>query len=121
MWLFIMQYRKLLALCAVPVIAAAAFFGYRLVHAQSNHNEAYAVNAEMQSLLKEVNGPTSPNVHEISDTPVPDTATQSDMMSTEPSSKPEATLKAHSPKPKTTAKPKATPKPASTAKATASS
>jgi competence protein ComEA len=131
MWLFVQQYRKLLALCAIPIIAAAAFFGYRLVHAQSNQNEAYTVNNQMQSLLEEVDGssPTpTPSEEIISESTVPKTSSKPNTAIVKASSKPKPTVKpTQTPEPKATTEPKATakpkasssPKPAQTPKAAA--
>jgi competence protein ComEA len=142
MWLFMKQYRKLLALCAIPLVVAATFFGYRLVHAQSNQDKAFAVNKRMQSLLDEIDGATPvPSASTGVESPPPEagaepaesniitdsapasvangakTSSKPKIADTKQSSKPKPTVKpAHTPKPKAAAKPKATPKPKAAAK-----
>jgi competence protein ComEA len=125
MWLFIQQYRKQLALCAIPIIAAATFFGYRLVHAQPNQNEAHTVNDQMKSLLEEAKGSTPAPTHTEginSEGTVPDAGVESGKSKIVTASKPKPTVKlTQTSEPKATAQPKASsiPKPAQTSNSTA--
>jgi competence protein ComEA len=117
MWLFFAQYKKMIALCAVPLIAVVALIGFEVSHRQDNRSEPLAVNNEMKALLEQ-------NVKQQTSTPapkesnVPEVAELS-LVSEQPdaTSKPKKTAKPkQSAKPKRTANPLATLKPKATAR-----
>ncbi|MDB5056203.1 MAG: competence protein ComEA helix-hairpin-helix repeat protein [Bacilli bacterium] len=122
MKLFIMQYKKLLICCAIPVVVASAFLGYRLVHAQSNVKALPVVNEQMQQLLdgvdpSKLSPSSSPQVGTENPTPVLEATVQESTTqeSTEPGKASKSISKTTNnlKKPKSTPKqtPKKTPKP----------
>jgi competence protein ComEA len=119
MWFFIVQYKKLLVLCAIPVIAAAAFFSFRYVHVHSDGSDALAVNEEMRQLLdaaKEPKESPAPSAVEETNSTLP--SELADQESAQPND-PNSTVKKSLKKEKTSSKSKiakATAKPAKTPK-----
>jgi comEA protein len=119
---FIMLHKKLLICCAIPVVIASAFVGYRFFHAQSNVNALPLVNEQMQKLLDDVDPSklspsSSPQVVTDNPTPVLEASAQESATkeSTEPGKASKSVSKTtnNSKKAKSTPKqtPKKTPKP----------
>lgn len=105
MWLFITQYKKVLALCAIPFIAVVTWIGFEVMDGKGNRSEPLAVNLEMKALLdRDVEQTTTPSPKEVN---IPE---QAQVASKFPDSKP-----------RRSAKPKATPKPKATSKSKAAS
>jgi comEA protein len=54
-WLFLQQYKKVIALSVIPVIAVVGLVGFEIKHRQSDDSKPLAVNQEMKALLLEQN------------------------------------------------------------------
>jgi competence protein ComEA len=64
MWLFLAQYKKVIALCVIPVIAVVGLVTFEIKHGQSNVSKPLVVNQEMKALLKKQDS-------KVSATPIP--------------------------------------------------
>jgi competence protein ComEA len=98
-WLFFVQYKKVIALCIIPVIAVVGLVGFEIKQGQSDRSKPLVVNQEMKALLLKQKA-------EMTATPAPKAiispeATELPLESVQPESTAE---------PKKTAKPKSTPK-----------
>jgi comEA protein len=110
-WLFFVQYKKVIALCIIPVIAVVGLVGFEIKHGQSDRSKPLVVNQEMKALLLEQNV-------EMKATPAPKVPYPSEVVNSPKAIiSPEATdfpLESVQPEPsaepKKTAKPKSTPK-----------
>jgi competence protein ComEA len=104
MRMFFWQNKKIIALCAVPIIAVVTLIGYEVIQRQDNRSEPLAVNKGMKALLEQdvkqtaTPSPTEAKSPEVAELPLV-------------SMLPDATVK-----PKKTAKPKPTTKPKRTTK-----
>jgi competence ComEA-like helix-hairpin-helix protein len=67
--IFFTQYKKMIALCAIPIAVALTFFGYQVIHAQSTRSTGQTVNSQMQALL---DAELHPTANAPSGTPLPD-------------------------------------------------
>jgi comEA protein len=63
MWMFFSQNKKVIGLCAVPIVLVVVFFGYPMVFAQSNQAEEHIINVKMQALLDSQVEPTPSAAH----------------------------------------------------------
>jgi competence protein ComEA len=132
--MFFSQYKKMIALCAIPIAVAVTFFGYQAIHAQSTHTAGQNVNKQMQALLDTelkptVNAPPSDSaLPQPSETPNesfspevsnnPSESIQPDYSGSELKSGGKTTKSPSTAKPKRTNKPKATKKPRATKRPT---
>jgi competence protein ComEA len=57
--MFFSQYKKIIALCAIPVAITVTFFGYQVIHAQSTRTSDQTMNKQMQALLDAELKPTA--------------------------------------------------------------
>ncbi|QGQ95681.1 hypothetical protein EHS13_12715 [Paenibacillus psychroresistens] len=55
MWLFLQQYKKVIALCVIPLIAVVGLVGFEFKHGESDGSKPLIVNQEMKALLVEQN------------------------------------------------------------------
>ncbi|MEX2461788.1 MAG: helix-hairpin-helix domain-containing protein [Paenibacillaceae bacterium] len=114
MLLFFVQYKKVIALSVIPLIAVVALIGYEVKHGQDNRSEPLAVNKEMQALLdREVKQAATPAPSEVN-SPEASSSGASSNGGDELALEQDAIAK-----PKKTAKPQATSKPKSTSKSKA--
>jgi competence protein ComEA len=114
--MFFWQNKKVIALCAVPLIAVVTLIGFEVIQGQDNHSEPLAVNKEMKALLEQDVKQTATPSPKESDSPE---AAELPLVSVLPDAtvKPKKTTKPEqTAKPKRTAKPKATLKPKATAR-----
>jgi comEA protein len=113
MRMFFSQYKKVIGLCAVPIVLTVVFFGYRMVFAQSNQAGEHLINTKMQALLDSEIAPTPSAVH--SGALQAAVAEDSHPESMQPASPAQLNdFASQTNKPKSTSKPKRTPKPKAT-------
>jgi competence protein ComEA len=110
--IFFTQYKKMIALCAIPIAVALTFFGYQVIHAQSTRSTGQTVNSQMQALL---DAELHPTANAPSGTPLPD-ASGSAVNSPLPQSSisPINSMNSKTSKPKATKKPRAIKRPTPT-------
>jgi competence protein ComEA len=128
--MFFSQYKKIIALCAIPIAVAVTFLGYQVIHAQSTRTGVQTVNTQMQALLDAELKPTANNtapsdaaLSQPSNAPSDAAPSQSSNAPTESLSPvvtrdPSTTTSRSTAKPKRTNKPKATKKPRATKRST---
>jgi competence protein ComEA len=115
MWLFFAQNKKVIAMCAIPIIAVVTLIGFEVIQGQANRPEPLAVNKKMKVLLEQDVKQTAAPSLTASNSPA---AAELPLVSVQPkaTSMPKKTVKPkRTAKPRRTAKPKATLKPKATA------
>jgi competence protein ComEA len=114
--MFFSQYKKMIALCAIPIAVAVTFFGYQVIHAKATHPTGQTVNNQMQALLDgELKPAANPVATEsappgASDTPIdsmnPETTSNPSESAQTSDSSPELNSEVKTSKSSSTAKPK---------------